>query len=486
MQKRSRTAVVALALAAFSCTSNGGAQVDAGVPGTCSSNAECSAGFQCDRQQRRCVCTGDQACPGGFCNAFTGTCVATVPGCTADSACASSEYCDRGLRSCRPLTGLCGACKTDAQCGAGSRCAAHPSYPAAGTFCVPQCQAAGDGGAAGCANGLTCLGRDQSATPEKLCYPAQGACGVTNACAPDSRKPCSADTDCGDAAQACDQTLKYCIVKLRSCPAGDACDPQQRICVHACTVDADCIQIEGGPGYKCSANACIKQALCAADTDCSDGQICQANPDGSKSCRAGCVQNGDCPLGQSCSSADAHHPKCVQGCSASSDCPLNQICSGGACTSTVTGCAQTCQDTQVCDIASKCDAASSCCRAANLSQACPTNKTQNTQYPCTACVHATGCPSPVAACAQNCFPLSFKSCTSDNDCTAFPGSVCTPSLLCQQMVWVQPCTDDASCAYKGFKCRDSSQFCGASGGGSARICIPDAQSAQVACLNGHP
>src|SRR5207302_9695725 len=143
----------------------------------------------------------------------------------------------------------------------------------------------------GCANGLSCLSRDATPGAEKLCYPAAGACGISNACTPDSRKPCAADADCADPSQSCDATLKWCVTKVRSCPAGDACDPQQRVCVHACSVDADCVQIEGGPGYKCVANACVKLAICADDSDCNDGQVCQPNPDGSKSCAAGCVQN---------------------------------------------------------------------------------------------------------------------------------------------------------------------------------------------------
>src|SRR5256885_5303176 len=92
------------------------------LPDTCSSDAECALKFRCDREQRRCVCTGDDACPGQFCNAFTGQCVASVPGCTADATCGSGNYCNRALRTCKPITAFCQACKTDAECGAGSAC----------------------------------------------------------------------------------------------------------------------------------------------------------------------------------------------------------------------------------------------------------------------------------------------------------------------------------------------------------------------------
>src|SRR5436305_418570 len=102
------------------------------VPDTCSSDAECKSAFRCDLQIRRCVCTADSACGGTtpFCNAFTGLCVAQIAGCTSNSACASGEYCDTALRTCKAITGFCKACKTDAECGAGSSCLQHPDFAA--------------------------------------------------------------------------------------------------------------------------------------------------------------------------------------------------------------------------------------------------------------------------------------------------------------------------------------------------------------------
>ena len=479
----------ALAALLAACSSSNGGQVDAGAPDTCSSDTECPARFRCDRAERRCVCTGDDACPGQFCNAFTGLCVATVPGCHDDTACAAGQYCDRAVRSCKPMTSLCGACKTDAQCGSGSRCAAHPQYPNAGTFCVPSCQPV-DGGAAGCANGLACLARDATAGAEKLCYPSQGACGVTNACTPDSRKPCNADGDCGDFSQACDATLKWCVTKVRTCPASDACDPQQRVCVHACSVDADCLQIEGAAGYKCTANACVKQALCTADAECTDGQICRPNADGSKSCAQGCVVNGDCPLGQNCNKADPKHPKCAQGCTVSSDCPLNAVCAGGVCKGTLSGaegsCGQTCQAVDACSVGSKCDGPSSCCSPvgadtpsvnAHLGQICgPSPAT------CAQCTTGGPCPSTTldTACNAGCFPVAIKACVSQTDCPT--GTFCTSSRVCQSMVHLQNCTVDADCPWRGFKCKTRSSF-SCTGGGS--VCAPDITPAKLACAQGH-
>jgi Cys-rich repeat protein len=101
----------ALVLLALAACKGGTTTPAAALPDTCSSDAECAAKFRCDRQQRRCVCTGDDACPGQFCNAFTGQCVASVPGqCTSDAACGAGNYCNRGLRACKPITAFCQAC----------------------------------------------------------------------------------------------------------------------------------------------------------------------------------------------------------------------------------------------------------------------------------------------------------------------------------------------------------------------------------------
>lgn len=459
---RARAGLCGLAsLVLAACTSASSQAPDAGLPDLCSTDAECQPGFRCDRGLRRCVCTGDDACPGRFCNAFTGQCVDAVPGCTADSACLAGEYCDRGLRSCKPLVAACGACVRDAQCGPGRVCAAHPQFPSNGTFCVATCGAGADGGGS-CAAGTTCLPRAGGS----VCFPG-GGCGLTNACAPDSFRVCAKDADCGDPAQVCDLSLTRCVAKVRGCQAGFACDPQQKICVAACTADADCLQIEGGAGYRCRAGACARLTLCTADTDCAAGQICDPNPDGSKSCRPGCVSNGDCPLGQSC---DATRHRCAQGCSQPSDCALDAVCSGGLCATTVGSCAQSCQTTMACPVASSC--ASGCCTASDLAQVCKPG--------CAACDARVSC---AGGCDPQCFVAVPHTCGVQADCADLPGSTCVPNPpgpgQCRIGVHVQPCTDDASCPSRGFRCL------GTLGCATGRFCVPYEQSAMKACALGH-
>jgi hypothetical protein len=467
MLKRCVWAGLALSLAA--CKS-GVPQPPTALPDTCSGDGECAANFRCDPEMRRCVCTGDAACPGKFCNAFTGLCVESVGGCTTDSACAQGQYCNRALRTCRAVTAFCQPCKADAECGAGSACAAHPDFPAAGAFCVPAC---GAGGA--CANGLTCK---KSAGGASLCFPAAGACGKSNACVPDSLKLCARDADCGDAAQTCDLTLKACVIRARTCPAGDACDPQSKLCVRACTDDDECNLLEHDVGYQCRANACFRRALCAHDADCTNGQICQVNQDGSKSCRAGCVSASDCPLGEGCNAADPNHPRCAAGCTQNGDCPLNTVCSGGACVSTTASCTtQACQDTSVCAIGANC--INNCCVAANLATLCPEAGV------CGSCPSAS--PWCTVKCASACFPMNLGPCNVPADCAGkYPPAadvVCNTAVhQCQVWSHLVGCATDSDCPQKGFRCTSASQL-GCTG---SSLCFPIEQAAQVACAVGYP
>jgi hypothetical protein len=467
-----KCAWAALAVVLAACK-NGTPQPPAALPNTCSGDAECAAGFRCDHEMRRCVCTSDASCPtGNLCNAFTGLCVSSVAGCSTVAGagtvqCGAGQYCNTALRTCKAITPFCQSCKSDAECGAGSGCAAHPDFPAAGTFCLSACGASGS-----CANGLACR---KAASGQSLCYPP-GACGQSNACVPDSLKLCSADADCGDPNQACDQTLKACIARNRSCPAGDACDPQSSLCVHACANDADCALIENAPGYQCRANACFRLQLCAKDSDCTSGQICQTNPDNSKSCRAGCVSNADCPLGSGCNATDPNHPRCAPGCTQSSDCALNTLCSNGVCVSSTANCTQVCQATAVCPIGGTCN--NTCCVEAPLATTCGPSA-------CPSCA-ASGC---TISCANNCFPMNLGPCSSVSQCYAkYPslgtGVVCNAQVgQCQILGHLQACTSNADCPMKGFQCMPAAQL-GCGGGGN--LCFPGEQAAQIACAVGHP
>jgi hypothetical protein len=458
--RRSSAVAVAAGLcallgAACSSSTSGGSTPDAGALLTCSSDLECQTGFKCDRENRLCVCTGDSACPLGlFCNAFTGLCVSSVPGCTSDSVCKATEYCDRALRSCKPLAAICGKCKTDNECGSNSKCAVNPSFPNAGTFCSPVCGANG-----ACSAGLVC------AATAQVCVPQQGACGVTNICVPDALAVCAKDADCTDPTQQCDVTLKACVAKNRACPAGDACDPQQRVCVHTCAVDADCKLIEGAAGYRCRNNACFKLTTCNDDTECNatSKQICAANPDGSKSCAAGCVSPTDCPLGQGCNN-DPSHPRCTPACIKNVDCPLNAVCNNGACAGSFGGCAQACQATAACGLGASCSV-NGCCvggAAADFKALCPKGCAANLSTGCNVIAGAECSSGGQVLCDAR-----YKNAGS---------TVCTPygtGRYCVANLQFKLCNSDADCPYKGFRC---------SAIGGPSVCWPSENSATDACL----
>ena len=296
---------------------------------------------------------------------------------------------------------------------------------------------------------------------------------------PDSLKLCPhGDADCQDPAQACDATLAACVARRRTCTAGDACDPQSKLCVHACGNDADCAQIEGASGYQCRANACFRRLLCNGDGDCSNTYLCAGNADGSKSCRLGCVSASDCPIGQGCSTTDPNHPRCTADCAQPADCPLNTTCVNRACSSTNGSCAQTCQTTAACPIGATCTNA--CCVGADFAAACQLGGAPSSV--CPACT-TSGC---TPSCSQNCFILTLGACTSNNDCITkgYPGNViCTKQGQCQALAHLLPCSSSADCGAKGFQCIPRGRFgCGSDG---SSVCVPQEQSAQVACGLGH-
>src|SRR5437763_14182786 len=95
-----KCAWAALYVALAACK-NGIPQPPAALPDTCSGDSECSAGFRCDHEMRRCACTSDDACKtsmsGRFCNAFTGLCGGLLGGCSAEpdagpGTCGTGQY----------------------------------------------------------------------------------------------------------------------------------------------------------------------------------------------------------------------------------------------------------------------------------------------------------------------------------------------------------------------------------------------------------
>jgi hypothetical protein len=297
--------------------------------------------------------------------------------------------------------------------------------------------------------------------------PKLGTCDSSNACVPDSLQSCTTDTNCADLAQVCDQQLGKCVAKVRLCPPGDSCDPQQSTCATACAVDTDCAALhQGRTGWACRNNACFPLQLCTIDADCPPKsgrpQVCLLNLDGSKSCKNGCVNATDCPLGQSCN-GDSSHPRCVASCTLDADCPLNQICAAGGCSPTCSSGAQACQTTSVCGIGQSCTAsgAQRCCLVQSPAQLCA--KCASAADPGCAPVK----PQPQFACD----PRTAGQCD-----TAFPagGTVCDASLgQCVAYLKVLTVSSAQACSPKGFRWNPDG------------TCSPWDKAAFVGCATGH-
>lgn len=430
----------------------------------CSTNEECSGGFVCDQIRRTCVCTSDSVCAGmngssdtpsdtPYCNAFTGKCVAEVAGCTADDQCRSDEYCNEGLRSCRPRRAWCEPCTVDAECGGpGDRCVVHPEHPNAPRFCGTACQNEGD-----CPDEQECVETDRG----RQCVPPSGRCSThQTACTPDSRQPCATDDDCtAGAGQVCDRQLRECVVASATCPAGQVCDPLSLRCDQPCRSDTECRVRHDDPELVCVNRLCSRPDTCETHDDCDDNRWCYHEPGKSTGlpgvCRPNCVASTDCPLGETCQEdSTSNRKRCLPGCTpgAHSGCPLNAICGDdGQCKFENTEGKRHCQSRQACQFGERCidnvcvmDSAQ--CRPTG-SQGCAPGERSFTTWFNRSCGGTTcpagyqtaqfawaGCsPEPVFACEISiCIPRNctgaWDSCPQGYECHAFDtGNHCVPA-----------------------------------------------------------
>ena len=341
-----------------------GAGLEAGA--ACALHADCRAGLTCDPVRRRCVCTGDDACPGGtFCHPHTGRCVADRPGCDRDDDCPDGQYCDPESRICRARSGFCQPCTRDEECAErGARCLEEG-------FCGRACQVDGDcPERARCVQGqcrpmLRCV--DHSGWSTGHCVDeckTDADCGEGHVrcegsrclpridcddlvpCVPDTLLPCEQDADCIHGVdQVCEWGL--CVARRSGCAYTEACDPLTLACVPSCREDADCPR-----GRTCRLGACHPVRRCEFDSQCPAGMICACprgkicgRPGDEGECRPSCRGDDDCPFGQLC--VESHGKKaCQRGCASDRDCGPEERCdaSVGICLRE----ARTCKFTELC------------------------------------------------------------------------------------------------------------------------------------------
>ncbi len=394
---------------------------DAGVPldfvgRACNVDAECGD-LRCDKQRHQCICLSDESCRGAaedpvrYCNNYTGLCVTEIVGCTADSQCPTSDFCDSSIRSCRPRKGFCERCSASRECGGEKDdCILDPSGE---LFCSRACLTSAD-----CPRGAACVSTDAG---QLECHPAPNplaptetpTCKNFRGCTPDSLRTCNSNADCDAiAGQRCDPAKGRCVALEQVCPFGTVCDPRNKICVAECAADIDC----GDPKLRCVNRLCEPVGECTKDDQCPINKICSIIPgQPAGQCLPYCRVDDDCPIGSICQRGVDNRYRCITGCTTNAGCPVDKRCNTTTrvCEGPVLGDVRTCQATAVCKSCELCDATSSQCFSA-----------KGTFPFCRTCSTPGDCPG--GACVQMDDGASYcaKYCGTGQECPQ--GFVCLP------------------------------------------------------------
>lgn len=426
--------LLATAIVVSGCTKPGPAPLpdDAGtvdyVGRSCNVDAECGV-LRCDKVRRQCICLSDESCvssdataPQRFCNNYTGLCVNEISGCTDDSQCGTTEFCDPSIRACRPLKTFCEPCSSNNECGgAGDNCIFDPGVGR--KFCGKACNATPD-----CPRGATCVNKDgaNQCWPDKTPLGQTATCKNFQGCTPDSQRACAQAADCGDASQRCDIAKGKCVAIAQVCPYGTTCDPRARLCVAECTLDQDC----GGAQFHCVSRVCEPVNDCTRDDDCAVNKVCTMAPGATVGqCTDFCKDDSSCPLGQLCTQQGARF-SCTAGCNGNGGCSLDQRCNATSrtCEGPMVGTKRICQGTSACGSCEVCD---------GLKNECSSARSGATAFPyCQPCTQPSECPggtcvalpSGSTVCARTCGGIG-QECPQGFTCLMLTtgGQACVPA-----------------------------------------------------------
>ena len=456
---------------------------------------------KCQVSSGQCVgCLTTADCKNGNVCTASNTCQApSASGCTQSKDCASNstnKYCKPGTGG---APGTCVACLADGNCPAGDTC-----VQSSNTCAVKQC--ASDGacvkpaprcdlvdtphvcvaclGPADCPNGGTC----QS---DHTCKAASGACTADAQCASSLVGPY------------CDTKSGKCVAcnGPGQCPVGKVCGPQETCVANTCTGDGDCTSLPSTPhcsgsaanpgtcvqcatsaqcpaGFHCPANSCVpvctrateaqdctaplslcKEAAagnhcvqCLADTDCTNGQICDQSDSACKApVASGCSSSAACaPPQPVCDTAVSPHA-CVQ-CLADTDCSNKMGCDQAAHTCTVTG-----------GLNEACNPDSSC--GAGL--LCVTDATGNNPVCLQQCdPYASGSGCSASGAGFLCEWLGFDSTNTFTGICAAPNTHGKPGAACNPAL-IDSCEWNLLCAQTSPTGGTCTSFCNPSGGSCA-------------------
>ena len=432
---------------------------------SCGTDGKCQAGA-CEKYQQGTACqnatcptSGTTFTPGGTCDG-AGTCgipasSSCFPFACGTSACKATCANDNDCAmpaSC--ISGSCGLKPNGAVCSSGTECksAICAQGVCCGTACTGTCMSCALSGAAGTCSPVAANGTDPAGTCTD-----QGAssCGRTGFC--DGNGACQLYA-----------TGTQCLGP--SCPAGGVTANSPRTCDGAGTCKPAATQ--SCVPFACNATtgtACV--AVCASNSDCSSGNVCNAGACGLK--RLGQI----CAAGTECGSGN-----CVDGvCCSTASCGTCQVCNlggTGSCQPVPAGntdlhgaCAAT---NPPCGLVGTCDG-NGACRKGAIGTSCGTASCtgSTTVRPIGACDGVGNCAQPTMSCnAYVCSSASnacLTMCTTPSDCasgytcqsgscvnlkalgaTCASGSECL-STFCTEGVCCSsgPCGSCLSCAVSG-------------------------------------
>jgi hypothetical protein len=220
------------------------------------------------------LCSSSSPCPTGeFC--FNGIC---AYGCTADSDCASNQYCDTSFsKTCQDKSGP-SECSSDSDCATNQTCISGlcSVVPAQPTQCTPP-----PGANDGCDMNSVCVAGQNGQANSCLTFP-----------------PCGEDGSCPVGANGAVCNEGYIQGKGRFCMPGLCKDASD------CPASDSCVPITAGaPIGECSNGAAGE--TCDATHSCQSGLSCQTVPGYSGICAPGLPSGGEgLPSGSECAAPE--------------------------------------------------------------------------------------------------------------------------------------------------------------------------------------
>ncbi len=392
----------------------------------CERDADCDDGD---------VCTGQERCVDGYCQA------GQPPDCDDANPCTND--------ACDPQVG-CVHNDNTAPCDDGDACTMADHC--AGGACVGEpLDADLDGYVAADCGGLDCDDGDAAINPD-------GFEAGPDSCADGRDNDCDGLTDGDDpGCQPCQQDS--------DCDDDNACNGQERC------VDGDCAAgspLDCDDGNPCTTDSCVPASGCTNtpnERPCNDGDACTVDD----VCSGGSCQPGtarDCDDGNPCTddgcdpASGCFHDHNAAPCDDGDACTVDDTCSGGAC---YPGPALDCDDGNPCT-SDDCNPDSGCVHG-NLDIACDDGD---------ACTLGDACVDGV------CQPGAQRQCDDGNPCT---DDSCDPASGCVYSPNSQPCDDGDACTVDDA-CTD-----GACQPGPVRDCddgnpcTDDSCDAAIGCVN---